>query len=407
MASKNHNPGCPCCDCYDQTFTDDYSSFTTADGEYDTDRWVLASGEELKSGTKPSGGEAWFHTIHIKSGDCDLTWDGITFEYRDAGTITDGTNASIFMPGSVPSAGWEESDAIMGTYVTLWVTPDWYCVMISRRRLVASLDTNTRGSLQVIERDNSLAPKSLSVTAVGGDLEIASWRIADASVKVEGGYMYGEITRECPKPDRWPQCTERYFQSQQALLTALTWDHEIDRYEIIRIVGAGPGGSDLLECQFLDSTTGGLSLRLGDDLVTAWPDVPQRCDLLFIFLITGVVGSNQPNPESSASLSQNYSLPDSEPGSPYPKPRARYLFALAANVRLPPSACDSSAIAESESFVTFQADGKSPVQFYIDLPNLDINYFDCFNAGQCASGRDETSDPVLVLTRFTAEWVAE
>ena len=402
MARKHHNPGCPCCECFDTTYTDDYSSFTTADGEYDTDRWVLPSGDVIESGPR-SVGEAWFHTLHIKNGDCDLTWDGITIEYRDAGTITNGTNSSIFMPGSVPPADWEEGNAAQGTYITLWVTPAWYVIMISRQRLISGLDSNTRGSVQVINRDNTSAPSSLSVTAVGGDLEIASWRIADATVTVEGGYAYGEITRECPKPDKWPQCTERFFQSQQALLTRLTWDHTIDRYEIVD----GPPGDPPI-CQFLDTQFGGLSLYLGSDLVTAWPD-GLRCDLQFGFLITGEIGSNQPNPESSVSVGQNYTLPDSEPATPYPKPQARLLAGLGAGVVGGSGAsCDDSEQIDQAVFVDFGSDSRAAGMISLSLSNLDDNYFSCYTSTQCAFGRAPGfSDPVRVLTDISIEWDAE
>jgi hypothetical protein len=275
--------------------------------------------------------------------------------------------------------------------------------MISRQRLISGLDSNTRGSVQVINRDNTSAPSSLSVTAVGGDLEIASWRISDATVTVEGGYAYGEITRECPKPDKWPQCTERFFQSQQALLTRLTWDHTIDRYEIVD----GPPG-DPPVCQFLNTEAGSLSLYLADDLVTAWPD-GLRCSLQFLFLITGVIGSDQPNPSSSVSVGQDYTLPDSEPATPYPKPQARLLAGIIANVVGGSSVgCDPIEQIDQAVFVDFGSDSRAAGMISLSLGNLDDSYFSCYTLTQCAQFRAPGfSDPVRVLTDFSIEWDAE
>lgn len=404
MARKNHNPGCPCCDCFDVTFTDDYSTFATAEGAYVTDRWVLASGEVLDSGSKPSSGQAFFHTIHIKSGDCDLTWDGITFQFRDdGGTITDGTNASIFIPGSSLAAGWQDASADDGTYITLWVTPGWHAIAIRRERGGAFNNSTSRGSVQVITRDNTAASKSLKVTAVGGELKIKSWRATDATVAVAGGYMYGEISKECLKPAKMPSCTERYFQSQQDYPSNLTASASVDTYEIVRIVD-----TISYECQYLDTAVESNNPNDAFGVVTAMPDIAGtlQCGTFFGWGSSADIGAGAKNPSPASGFSHTTQIPVSTPSNPYAKPRARILFSLS-TVVFGIVGCNQARLQEPVVFVEYQSDSKAPASFSLNESNLANDFFACATAESCADGLSDFSAPKRILNQISAEWDTE
>jgi hypothetical protein len=408
VARKKHNPGCPCCDgCYDKTFTNDYSSFTNADGSFSVDRWVVISGQNIESAAVPPGADAWFHTIHIKYGDCDLLWDGITFEFRDSpGTITDGTNSSIFLPGSVLAADWQDASADFGTYVTLWVTPSWYAVIIGRQRFVGFEVANNRGSVQVVARDNTAAAKTLKVTAVGVEaLEIKSWRIADATVRVSGE----TITSQCAKPDKNPFCTERFFQSQQDYSTSLTATASVFRYEIIRVVGGEFG--DSFECQYLD-TLSEANNPYSSSLLTAFPDrggTLQCAESLFAWESTAdrVSGDAKKNPSAGGGFSHQVQIPASTAANPYPKPRARITFSLR-TVVFGITGCDEVRQQEPESLVDYLASGKAPASFSLSESDLSDDFFLCAPTMEdCADGLSDLSDPKRILDAITADWDTE
>jgi len=403
MARKYHNPGCPCCECYDETFTSDYSSFETSEGEFvagsgpfPSPYWGLVESEILESGDQPVG-ESWFHAVEIRGGSLspgarfDLEWDGITFEVRDNdGTISNGTHSSIFVPKD------EHVDGPIHYAITLWVTPSWYAVIVTPPGV-------NRGSVQVIDRDNTTASKSLKITAVEGGLKIASWRIADSTVSVEGGYMYGEITRECPKPGKLGFCTERFYQTQIVLLDSLTFATEVERYS--RVERSNPFR---FECEFLSTVENFLTLRhvITGVPVTAY-DI-QGCGFQGFLGTDPAITSRPTTPRVELSASQAITLPDSTPESPYPKPVARYLAKMESSLS-PASGfedtCEDLISTSAHADVVFGSDSKAPIEVDLELEGLSDVYFSCNDLETCANGND--IGLTYVTESATMNWIAE
>jgi len=405
VARKHHNPGCPCCECYDETFTSDYSSFETSEGEFvaglgsfAVPYWGLVESEILESGEQTVG-ESWFHTVEIRGGSLspgdrfDLEWDGITFEVRDNdGTISNGTHSSVF----VPKVG--HADGPIHYAITLWVTPSWYAVIVTPPGV-------NRGSVQVIDRDNTTASKSLKITAVEGGLKIASWRIADSTVSVEGGYMYGEITRECPKPDKLGFCTERFYQTQVSLLDSLTFTTKVDGY--LHVEKSDPFR---YECEYENTAEDILDLRdVWGSLLTTYSI--SACGFSGFLEIDGL-GSpwQQPTPRVELSASQLITLPDSTPEVQYPKLVARYLSKIEAAISPAnetfEGTCESLVSDSAQADVVFASDGKAPIEVDLELLDLDSVYFDCNDLDTCTDGPGEGFF-TRVMKSATMNWIAE
>lgn len=404
MARKKHNPGCPCCDaeCFDETYTTDYSSFANADGSYSTDRWSLPSGDNIESAAVPGGAESWFHIIHIKNGDCDLAWDGITISFRSGtGTISDGTNSSIFVSDSDLGASWQEGNAAFGTFLTLWVTPGWYCLMVRRTRSSPIGTVSSRGSVQTIDRDNTSATKPLKVTAVGGDLGIVSWRIAESSVLVSGS----AITRECAKPDRLPSCTEHYLQSQSDLPNTFFALCTVDRYEIVEV------SPFVYECQYLDTISNEKSTIRGffapnDPLPTINVDGCGADGALVAD--ADLAGDSSKNPGLEGGFASLVAIRDSTAISPYPKAVSIYSVSMGAGVS--GGSCGGNPSEKGVSGpadVAYNAEGKAPAMFDLSLDGLDDLYFNCYTLANCPGSRNDEFPPVRVLVDAELEWEAE
>lgn len=209
MAHKHHNPGCPCClQCpeeIDSTFSPSFSSFTTAEGVINGSDWDMADGDVLvPHSVIPGTIVAWFHTFHIKSGDANITWDGLTIQYRSGpGTVSADGNAGITIDSATiiatatGGANWANHNATYGTHLTLMVTPQWYAVIVAHRRN-SPLDAS-RGSVQVIDRDNTASSRIPTFVAVG-DTKVRAVRVGSTAI--------------CPPVPTMPTCTERSYQSQ-------------------------------------------------------------------------------------------------------------------------------------------------------------------------------------------------
>ena len=225
------SPGDECCGlpCIDATHLPPFDGFAIAEGSPAGDRWHMANGDRLqpKSGMISNRAAAWFHTIHFKSGDCDIEWDGLTIQYRSGpGTISVDGHDSIVVPAGELTAGWADVDASYGVYLTLYVTPQWYSVWVALNRRLGFEDITSRGSVQTIDRDNTAAAKTAMFTAVG-DAEVVSWRFADATVT-----EMGEGIAECSSPVFLPSCTERYHRSRIAYEGSATITAGIDTYKL-------------------------------------------------------------------------------------------------------------------------------------------------------------------------------
>lgn len=211
----------------DGTYTGDglFSSFTLQEGTnesgtYDqpnllsgtlpgsfTDRIDLATGERMqpRPSVLASDCEAWFQMIEM-DGDADLTWDGGTIELRaSAGTITAAGETVPIMP--------DTDSTTYRTRLVLYVSGAWYGVFVMRYHQTNRIGTSTaqwittRGSIQVVDRVNDISAQQPTLTGVA-DAKVYLWTIADASVRVSGGYEYGEVTDQCFVPEL-PAGTER------------------------------------------------------------------------------------------------------------------------------------------------------------------------------------------------------
>lgn len=405
MASKKHNPGCPCCDvCYDVTFTDDYSTFEIADGEFvpgvapfPNPYWSLSESESLKS-HEPPVGESWFHTVEISGGDLspgerfDIEWDGITFQVRDLdGTITNGTNSSRFVAKASHPGG------PVHYFITLWVTPSWYAVIVTPE------SPTNRGSVQTIDRDNTAASKAVKITAFTGALNIRSWRIADSTVKVTGEYMYGDITGECAKPNKLGFCTERFFDTQVVLLDSLSFTSSVDRY--IHVVLFDP---DRVECEYLDTELNNLMLVHPITGLAITTYGVASCGFAGLFAFDPEMIPKNPSPIVEISGSQFITLLASTPAVPYPKLVARYRCRLES--AMSPATgfegtCQSLVVSESQVDVVFGSDGKAAVQFNLELKGLVAVYFTCQDLESCGVG--DSSLLTRIIEEVVTEWVAE
>lgn len=193
---------------YNQPNTDDQ----TLPGSFD-DRIALDAGERMQppAAVLASDCEAWFQMIEL-DGDADLAWDGGTIELRaSAGTVTAAGQ-------TVPIL----ADTELITYRTrlvLYVSGAWYGVFVSRYHQTGKPSggnhwTTTRGSIQVVDRVNDVSLQQPTLTGVA-DTKVYLWTIADATVRVSGGYEYGEVTDRCAVP-QLPAGTERAWQYQTA-----------------------------------------------------------------------------------------------------------------------------------------------------------------------------------------------
>jgi len=160
----------------------------------------LDTGERMRppAAVLASDAEAWFHMVEL-DGDADLEWDGGIIELRaSAGTVTAGGE-------TVPILADTES-ATYRSRLVLYVSPEWYGVFVMRYHQTNRLGTSTpqwittRGSMQVIDRSNDTAAREVTLTGVDG-AKVYLWTIADASVRVSGGYEYGEVTDRCSVPE--------------------------------------------------------------------------------------------------------------------------------------------------------------------------------------------------------------
>lgn len=170
-----------------------------------SDRVDLGSTERMRPpDVLASDAEAWFHMIEL-DGDADLEWAGGTIELRGgAGTVTAGGE-------TVPIL----ADAYDETYrsrLVLYVSPTWYGVFVMRYHDTTTPSTGvnkwgtTRGSIQVIDRVNDVTDREVTLTGIAA--KVYMWTVADASVRVTGGYEYGEVTDRCSVP-QLPAATER------------------------------------------------------------------------------------------------------------------------------------------------------------------------------------------------------
>lgn len=399
MARKKHNPGCPCCEsCLDETFTNNYSSFHISDGEFvpadglSPGYWSLPEGSVLDSGERQLG-ESWFQTIEFRGGALspgerfDLEWDGLSFEIRDLdGTITDGTHSSVFVPKA------EHPNAIIHYAVTLWVTPLWYAVMIAPSSV-------NRGSVQVIDRNNSSASKSVRITSVTGNVNISQWRISDSTVFVSGTYPNGEIARQCPKPGLG-FCTERLYQSQIDLSESLSIATSVDRYNYTSLNG---------ECFYVDTVEDSLLLL---DVITDNPTEYSEsiCGLGGYLSFDPGFGFDPINPRIDITATGQVALPASEAVEPYPKPVVRYSAQIEWFVSHNDDfllTCEPYGIEIATADVVLIADGTAAVQFNLESLEIDDFYFSCHSLETCAEGKS----PGMALTNITVsvaiEWVAE
>ena len=219
------SPGCGCCDgydCSDFEFLPPFSDFGTVEGTYESEEPAhidMSDGDVLEHGSSSffSGAQAWHHEISVShDADFDLEWDGITFEFRgSAGTITNGTDASIFIPSAdMPSTG--------RTKVTLYVTPSWYAIMVLRPHPVfvetSVVSTrSTRGSIQVIDRSNGSSPQGAKLTARSGGAKVFAWDVVDSTILVSGS----AVAVECDRPEV-PVATERTYQHHRDFLASDT-----------------------------------------------------------------------------------------------------------------------------------------------------------------------------------------
>ncbi len=194
---------------YNQPNTDDQ----TLPGSFD-DRIALDAGERLRppGAVLASDCEAWFQMIEL-DGDADLAWDGGAIELRaSAGTVTAAGQ-------TVPILADTES-VTYRTRLVLYVSGAWYGVFVSRYHQTNRLGTSTpqwvttRGSIQVITRTNDVSLQQPTLTGVAAT-KVYLWTIADATVRVSGGYEYGEVTDRCAVP-QLPAGTERSWDIQTA-----------------------------------------------------------------------------------------------------------------------------------------------------------------------------------------------
>lgn len=181
-----------------------------------TAKWSMVAGHQLApdSSILSSGSEAWFHSIEL-DGDVDLQWDGGTIQLRgSAGTVTAGGHPAPIMP---------DDAKMVRTVLTLYVTPTWYVVIVERyhksnRRTFPGdeIVITTRGSVQVIDRENDPSAQNVTLTAIG-DVSVYQWRVADASVLVEDD----AVVDRCSRPGL-PIDTEANFQFQNAGTNSFT-----------------------------------------------------------------------------------------------------------------------------------------------------------------------------------------
>jgi len=233
---KPGNPGCGC-NCPQYLFAPTvtsfpdrpetlsprlFSIFPTAEGSVSGSSYLLDAGESLApSPSLIRCGRAWFHEIDIFDGDADITWDGGTIQFRQAGTITvDGVAADI-MP---------DDATIAYSRIVLYVTESWYMVAVLRYHTVATVaGTTTRGSIQVFDRVTDVRNRSVTLESVGqAGTSLRCWYIADATVTTSGDYLgdyYEEylagdylnwtVRSTCYRPSL-PAGTETQYQYQRA-----------------------------------------------------------------------------------------------------------------------------------------------------------------------------------------------
>lgn len=371
-------PRCCTGECADVTFMPPFAEFPIADGTAVVDRVHLRDGDRLKPpAVVASSAEAWFHTVQLKSGDVDLQWDGLTIQYRSGpGTISVDGHDSIVVPADELADGWAEEHAAYGMYLTLYVTPQWYSVWLAPWRQLGFESTDSRGSIQTIERDNTDADKSVVLVAVG-DAEVASWRLADATVtELDGGLA------QCSRPDRRPACTERYHQARKSYELSATVTAEVDTYKVVP-------ASPFPVCQFESSEQ--IVYSVGDLASTNYPncirqffpigDIDNPVSEEYIRYLArtgGIVTSQLPNP----TIEQRY-----------PRPRAAGSFGMLAMY----------ADADSVGFsVDYLDDGTAPAQATVRISGQVAAYFALFTPQACASGF-----PVDYLHRFLDSAEAE
>ena len=328
------SPACCCTyECVDVTYLPadaNWADLETAEGSLDDvstpNRWVMADGDVAKvSGSiLDSRAESWFHVLHVKKGGLDLKWNGVTIAFRpSSGTVSVGANSAPIISNSSLWSGWEDDSSTFGTYITLHITPDWFSVWCARRRAWSSSgfgQTQSRGSVQTIDRDNTSADGSLEIVAVG-EAEIVSWRFADSTVIVSGGYE-GEIASQCSRPNtNLAPCTERMFDSQDSSSTDFSGDFE-DHVK---------DGS--LNCVFDSSATETLQMvsdpGYPDSVsVIVWFDYSCSLTLAHLAHPGGPWGridlDGHYEPGAAASLGVQFILPLATAATPYGKPVGRF-----------------------------------------------------------------------------------
>lgn len=349
------DPGGGCCGepCRDSTYLPPFAEFPIAEGapSESGDRWLMASGDRLQPPARdvaPSA-EAWFHTLHLKSGDCDLHWDGLTIQYRSGpGTISADGHDSIVIPSGELAPGWADENPVYGVYLTLYVTPEWYAVMVAPWRDIGFESVRSGGSVQTIERNNTAASKSVIMTAVG-DAAVASWRFADASAD-----------DECPARPVIPDCTERYRLSR-AINFDLAGTGKLDIYEV-----QGEQGSGETECVFIETEDIGFSFPYTGG------DVGNRCDIGIYSSISFGLPVIWFTPRIVHI--QTVRMPTPTADSPYPRPVAHVSVGtaggysqIAVNAR---QEFDSSGFAPVQGTVAGETDTAMAVETVDGIKNL-------------------------------------
>lgn len=354
-------PRCCTGECADVTYLPPFAEFPLAEGTAAADRWQLADGDRLRPpAAVASSAEAWFHTIQLKAGDVDLQWDGLTIQYRSGpGTISVDGHDSIVVPADELADGWAEGHAAFGMYLTLYVTPQWYSVWLAPWRQLGFESTDSRGSIQTIERDNTDADKSVVLVAVG-DAEVASWRFADATVTEQD-----EGLAQCSRPDRRPACTERYHQSRIAYEASATITAGIDSYKVVT-------GSPLPACTYESSEE--ITFAVGDPESGNYPNCIRQ--FFPIGDIDNPVSESYIRLLASTSGAATSRLPNPTIEQRYPRPHAIVGFGLLGDY-------DGDAVSVN---VDYLDDGAAPAQATLKIAGQVAAYFAEFTPEACVAG---------------------
>lgn len=200
-----------------------FEEFETVEGTQNTGGGTpyhleMTSGQVLEHGdtTFHSTMEAWQHRIRVtKDSEVDIDWAGGTISFRFAdGTVSvdDTDSGNVYTSDFMPS----DEGTINETYLSLYVTKDWYAVCVEVFHDLELTPGNlsswsTRGSIQCVDRESVLAEQWAKLTAGSNGAGVYEWTISDHTVSVEGGYYDGTVTQHCGFP-KFPAGSEATHQ---------------------------------------------------------------------------------------------------------------------------------------------------------------------------------------------------